>query len=143
MDFDFDLPTANPDDVREIEIMRDGKSYGIFSVKHQFVSSPKWLLEYKRAMNKLSKRERARSDDAQTEEDIVIRRRVVIRMLVENYITKSEGVPVKDGVWTHSTENLFKFLSDDRAFFIFQEIDEFASELSNFQNEAVADAKKK
>lgn len=143
MEFDFDLPSVSDDEVREIEVIKGGKCYGVFHVKHQFVNSPKWLLEWKRATAKLSKRERARIDDPQTEEDVMLRRGVVIRMFVENYITKSAGIPVKgDGQWKHSASNLVAFLSDQRAYWIFQELDEFSSEESNFQTEAVEEAKK-
>lgn len=142
MEFDFDLPTVPDDEVREIEVIKNGKSYGVFHVKHQFSNSPKWLLEWRRATAKLSKRERDRIDNPQTEDDILLRRGVVIRMFVENYVTKSDGIPVKDGVWKHTTSNLVKFLSDTRAYWIFQELDEFSSEESNFQSEAVEDAKK-
>lgn len=132
MEFDFDLPTVSDDEVREIEVIRDGKSYGVYHVKHQFVGSPKWLLEWRRATGKLSKREQARVDDPQTEEDILLKRRAVIRMFVECYITKSADIPVKGGEWKHSTENLVKFLSDPRAHFVFLELDEFSSDQSNF-----------
>lgn len=142
MEFDFDLPSVSDDEVREIEVLKNGKCYGVFNVKHQFVNSPKWLLEWRRSTAKLSKREKARIDDPQTEEDVLLRRGVVIRMFVENYITKSDGIPVKDGVWKHSTANVVKFLSDPRAYWIFQELDEFSSEESNFQSEAVEEAKK-
>lgn len=143
MDFDFDLPVVSADDAREIEVTANGKSYGIFHVRHQFVNSPKWLLEFKRGTAKLSKRERTRFDDPQTEEDIVFRRSVVIRMFVDNYVVKSSGIPIKAGEWKHSTDNLVKYLCQPQAYFVFQELDEFASELSNFQSKAVADAQKK
>ena len=142
MEFDFDLPSVSDDEVREIEVIKGGKSYGVFHVKHQFVNSPKWLLEWKRATAKLSKRERSRIDDPQTEDDVMLRRSVVIRMFVENYVTKSAGIPVKDSVWKHTTANLVAFLSDQRAYWIFQELDEFSSEESNFQTEALEEAKK-
>ncbi|NWK96707.1 hypothetical protein DM806_13760 [Sphingobium lactosutens] len=142
MEFDFDLPSVSDDEVREIEIVKNGKSYGVFRVKHQFVSSPKWLLEWKRATARLSQRERQRIDDAQVEADVLLRRSVVIKMFVENYIVKSEGIPVKNGTWKHSSANLVTFLSDPRAYWIFQELDEFSSQESNFAVEATEESKK-
>lgn len=143
MEFDFDLPSVSDDEVREIEVIKDGKCYGVFHVKHQFVNSPKWLLEWRRATAKLSKRERERIDSPQTEADILLRRSVVIRMFVENYVTKSAGIPVKgDGQWKHTASNLIAYLSDQRAYWIFQELDEFSSEESNFETEALEDAQK-
>lgn len=142
MEFDFDLPSVADDEVREIEITKGGKSYGVFHVKHQFVNSPKWLLEWRRATAKLSKREKDRIDNPQTEADVLLRRGVVIRMFVENYVTKSAGIPVKDNAWKHTNANLIAYLSDQRAYWIFQELDEFSAEESNFQTEAVEDDKK-
>jgi hypothetical protein len=142
MEFDFDLPTVSDDEIREIEITKNGKSYGVFNVKHQFVNSPKWLLEWKRATAKLSKREKDRIDNAQTEADVLLRRAVVIKMFVENYVTKSEGIPLKSGTWKHTSADLVKFLTIPEAYWIFQELDEFSSEESNFSVEATEESKK-
>lgn len=142
-EFDFDGLTVPADEVREIEVTKNGKSWGVYHVKHQFVGSPKWLLDWRRATGTLSKREQQRVDDPQTEEDILLKRRTVIRMFVESYIVDSFGIPGKGGEWKHSKAKLIEFLSDPRAHFVFLELDEFSSEVSNFTSENADEAKKK
>ncbi|MGU3389170.1 hypothetical protein [Sphingomonas sp. M1A8_2b] len=141
MEFEFDLPTFDADDAREIEVVKDGKSYGVFYVKHQFVGSPKWLLDYKRATAKLSNNEKKRIDELNTEDDILLRRKVLIRMFVEKYVTDSKSLPVKGGTWKHSTEALIKFFMLPQAFFVYQELDAFSADESNFQTAQVVTEK--
>jgi len=131
MEFEFDLPSVNPDEVREIEVIKDGKSYGVYFVKPFISGSPQYMLDYRRALAKLSKREKARVGDPQTVEDVQLHRGLLIRLFVEKYVTKSEGIPLKSGVWKHTNENLIKFLTQPAAWFIYQELDEFSAETSN------------
>lgn len=142
MEFDFDLPEA-VDETRECEVVRNGKCYGVFTVKHQFVGSPEWQIAYKRHNAKLSKRERERIDDPQTTEDIMLRRKMLIGFFVSNYVVASRDVPRKDGEWKHSTANLIEYLTNPHAQFIYQELDEFSAELANFRTADLKDAEKK
>lgn len=141
MEFEFDLPTFNAEESREFEVVKDGKSYGVFHVKHQFVGSPKWLLDYKKATAKLSQNEKRRIDELNTEEDILLRRNVLIRMFVERYVTNSTGIPIKAGTWKHSTENLIKFFMHPQAFWVYQELDAYSADEANFQTAQVVTEK--
>ncbi len=141
MEFEFDLPTFDAEESREFEVVKDGKSYGVFHVKHQFVGSPKWLLDYKKATAKLSQNEKRRIDELNTEEDILLRRNVLIRMFVEKYVTNSTGIPIKSGTWKHSTENLIKFFMHPQAFWVYQELDAYSADEANFQTAQVVTEK--
>lgn len=142
MEFDFDLPEA-VDETREVEIHKNGKCYGVFTVKHQFAGSPEWQIAYKRHTAKLSKRERERIDDPQTTDDVLLRRKVLIGFFVNNYIVNSRDVPRKDGEWKHSAANVLEYLTNPHAMFIYQELEEFSSEVANFRAAEVKDAEKK
>lgn len=137
MDFEFDLPTFDADDVREFGVFKNGKSYGVFHVKHQFQNSPKWLLDYKKATAKLSANEKRRIEELNTEDDILLRRGVLVRMFVEKYVTDSTGIPLKTGTWKHTSENLIKFLMNPQAYWVYQELDAYSADEANYQTAAV------
>ncbi len=58
-------------------------------------------------------------------------------MFVEKYVTNSTGIPVKGGTWKHTSENLIKFFMHPQAFWVYQELDAYSADESNFQTAAV------
>lgn len=142
MEFDFDLPET-VDETREIEVRRDGKCYGVFTVKHQFVGSPEWLIDYKRHTGKLSRRERDRIDDPQTADDIQLRRETLIGFFVDKFVTDSKDIPLKTGEWKHTKANLMAYLSNPKVMFVYEELSDFASDGANYRAAEIKDAEKK
>lgn len=142
MEFDFDLPEAD-DEVREIEVRKDGKCYGLFTVRHQFIGSPEWLVDYKRHNAKLSRRERDRIDDPQTVEDFQLRRKQLVSFFVDKFVTNSTNVPLKSGEWKHSKEALTAYLSTPRAAFVYDELSDFSTDVANYRAADLKDAQKK
>lgn len=142
MEFEFDLPET-VDETREIEVRKDGKSYGVFHVKHQFVGSPEWLIGYKRHTAKLSRRERERLDDPQTAEDIQFRRELLISFFVDKFVTDSKDIPLKSGEWKHNKKALVAYLSNPKAQFVYEELSDFSADAANYQATDVLDAEKK
>jgi hypothetical protein len=142
MEFDFDLPET-VDETREIEVRKDGKCWGVFDVKHQFVGSPEWLIDYKRHTAKLSRRERDRIDDPQTAEDIQLRREILISFFVDKFVTNSKAIPLKTGEWKHSKNALVAYLSNPAVMFVYEELSDFSSDAANYRAAEVKDAEKK
>ncbi|KKI22333.1 hypothetical protein, partial [Sphingomonas sp. Ag1] len=132
MEFDFDLPET-VDETREIEVRKDGKCWGVFDVKHQFVGSPEWLIDYKRHTAKLSRRERDRIDDPQTAEDIQLRREILISFFVDKFVTNSKAIPLKTGEWKHSKNALVAYLSSPAVMFVYEELSDFSSDAANYR----------
>lgn len=142
MEFNFDLPET-VDETREVEIHKDGKCYGVFTVKHQFLGSPEWQIAYKRHTAKLSRRERERYDDPQTPEDVQGRRELLISFFVDKFVVDSKDIPLKSGEWKHSKAALVSYLSNPRALFVYDELSDFSSDVANYRAADVKAAEKK
>ncbi len=139
----FKLPTPVSDDAVWTEVWKDGECYGSFKVKYQDINAPKWNLEWKRLVDKLSQSERHRADNPKTEADYLIRRGLSIGMLASHYIVDSKMVAADGTSLPHNYADLLELLTTPELYFIAQELDAFSVNSDNFKSEKAAKEAKK
>jgi hypothetical protein len=140
MTFNFKTaPARNP--TASIEVYNnDGDFFGKFTVREQSQYSPLFLKRLQDARKTLSPSERKRVESPKTEDDILLGRLIIIKNFVDHYLVDCEIPSDGDEVYT-SKDAAMAYLSEPDNFWIFIEVDGFASEQGNFRKEAVEESK--
>lgn len=121
----------------------DGNCFGKIKAKHQNLKAPAWSLAFMRAFDQLTQSEQIRIDNPKTDADVLLKRRLLLSLLVSNYVTDSALLDDEGNAVEHNEATVLGFLIDPENWDLAQDFDKAVSNPSNFRVEQAAkDAKK-
>lgn len=121
----------------------DGNCFGKIKAKHQNLKAPAWSLSFMRAVDQLTQSEQNRIDNPKTEADVLLKRRLLLSVLVLNYVVDSALLDDEGNEVEHNEATVLGFLIDPENWDLAQDFDKSVSNPSNFRVEQAAKEAKK